>query len=67
MKEYKLLTQDELCGQFMDCSRPEGKARAEGLLNRYAKEGWRVVAATSFNGYGDEYSHPTLIVLERDR
>ena len=68
MKEYKILTQDELFGYGMlgyaDCRKETNKAKAEVLLNKYAKEGWRVVSATSF--YQSIYYYPAMIILERD-
>ena len=68
MKEYKILTQDDLFGRPMlggiDCSSADAKTKAEALLNKYAKEGWRVVAATSF--YQTTYAYPAMIILERD-
>ena len=68
MKEYKILTQDELFGHgllgYDSCSNPDAKAKAEALLNKYAKEGGRVVAATSF--YQGTCTYQAMIFLERD-
>ena len=68
MKEYKILTQDELFGRGMlgyaNCDSPDAKAKAEALLNKYAKDGWRVVTATPF--HQAVYTYPAMIILERD-
>lgn len=68
MKEYKILTQEELFGigllGYSDPSEDNNKRKAEALLNNYAKDGWRVVAATSY--YCCAYTYPAMIILERD-
>ena len=68
MKEYKILTQDELFGFGLlghaDPANDANKKKAEAMLNNYAKDGWRVVTATSY--YYCTYCYPAMIILERD-
>ena len=64
-KEYKFLTQKDLCGSADSFD----VKKAEAILNQFACKGWRVVSATS-TAKGDwswaGSSNPAVLVLERD-
>ena len=68
MKEYKILTQGEMFGLgltgYSDPANDANKKKAETMLNNFAKDGWRVVTATSYHYCVRCY--PAMIILERD-